>query len=230
MSQGWLWSFVVLAVGTALWFARWSREPKGLPVTAYLLAAAILIWSAIWHAVMALGGAHTKVGDHDVHWGHYADWIVTAPLLGYSLVLTGTYALASKRLDLVAVLTVASVPMIVCGTLADLAHEPTTRYTVYGVGVGVVNLVVIWGPLRMTAARQPAPMAAHFILVARLLTALWLGFTLVWLLGPSGLGILDELTTTVVFVVLSALMKVAWSAVDLGRLRLLADRDQLLVA
>ncbi|MFV2087118.1 bacteriorhodopsin [Micromonospora sp. LOL_021] len=231
MSQWWLWSFVVVALGAVLYFVRWSREPKGVPITVYLLAIVILIWSAIWHAVMALGGAHTTVGDHDVHWGYYADWIVTAPLLGYALIRTGTHALTGKRTDLAALVAVTSVPMIVCGLVGDLALEPTTRYLAYGVGVLalVANFVVIWGPLRRAAIRQPAPMAAHFVPLAALLSALWLGFTLVWLLGHPGLGMVDETTTTAVFVVLTVLMKVVWSALDLRQLRLLADRDHLQV-
>ncbi|MFV2019864.1 bacteriorhodopsin [Micromonospora sp. LOL_023] len=232
VSQWWLWLFVVVASGAVLYFAHWMREPKGVPVTVYLLAIGILIWSAVWHAVMALGGAHTMVGDHDVHWGYYADWMVTAPLLGYALVLVGTHALTGKRTDLVALVAVTSVPMIFCGLVGDLAPNPPTRYLAYGVGVAALaaNFVVIWGPLRRAAAQQPDPMTAHFNQLALLLGALWIGFTLVWLLGPSGLGMLDEPTTTAVFVVLSVLMKVVWSAFDLRRLRSLADRDALHVA
>ncbi|MFY1636031.1 bacteriorhodopsin [Solwaraspora sp. WMMB335] len=231
MSQWWLWSFVVIASGAVLWIVRWIREPKGVPVTAHLLAAVILIWSAIWHAVMALGGAHITTGHHEVHWGYYADWIVTAPLLGYALVLTGTHALTGKRTDLVVLIAVTSVSMVLSGLVGDLALEPTPRYLAYGVGVLALaaNFVVIWGPLRLAAARQPAQMVAHFIPLAGLLSVLWLGFTLAWLLGPSGLGVLDDPTTTAVFVVLSVLMKVVWSVLDLRRLRLLADRDHLQV-
>ncbi|WFE23472.1 bacteriorhodopsin [Solwaraspora sp. WMMD937] len=229
VSQLWLWSFVVVALGAVLYFVRWMREPKGVPVAVYLLAIVILIWSAIWHAVMALGGALTTVGDHAVHWGYYADWIVTAPLLGYALVLVGTHASAGRRTDLVALVVVTSVPMIFCGLVGDLALEPTTRYLAYGVGVLALgaNYVVIWGPLRRAAAQQPDHMRTHFDQLAVLLSALWLGFTLVWLVGPAGLGVFDEPTTTAVFVVLTVLMKIVWSALDLGRLRLFANRDAL---
>ncbi|MCW3820767.1 bacteriorhodopsin [Micromonospora sp. DR5-3] len=232
MSEWWLWSYVILCAATLLLFIRWSRNPKGIPQSEYRGVFVILAWSAIWHVVAALDAGRTNTAEHTLDWTHYADWIVTAPLLVFSLVLTATHAIAEKRVGLVAALIVPTFPMILAGPVAEAMTSTAARFTIYGIGMAALALVLglIWGPLRADAKRQPAPMAAHFIVVALLLSLLWLAFPLVWILGPPGVEIVDEHTSTILFVVLSALMKVGWSIVDVGRLRAMSDRGQLAVA
>ncbi|GAA2220364.1 bacteriorhodopsin [Micromonospora olivasterospora] len=232
MAEWWLWSYVILCAAALLLFVRWSRNPKGIPQSEYLVVFVVLGWSAIWHVVAALDAGRTRAADPIMEWAHYADWIVTAPLLAFSLVLTATHAIAEKRIGLVTALIVPTIPMILAGPVAEAMRSPTARFASYGIGMVALGLVLglIWGPLRADAERQPAPMAAHFIVVALLLSLLWLAFPLVWILGPPGVEILDEDTSAILFVVLSALMKVGWSIVDVGRLRAMSDRGQLAVA
>ncbi|MEO3780159.1 bacteriorhodopsin [Micromonospora sp. B11E3] len=230
MSEWWLWSYVILCAAALLLFVRWSRNPKGIPQSEYRVVFVILAWSAIWHVVAALGAGRADIAGHAMDWTHYADWIVTAPLLVFSLVLTATHAVAEKRTGLVT-LIVSTFPMIITGPIAEVMESTTARFAVYGTGMAALALVLglIWGPLRADAERQPAPMAAHFVIVALLLSLLWLGFPLVWILGPPGVEIVDEDTSTILFVVLSALMKVGWGIIDVGRLRAMFDRGQLAV-
>lgn len=232
MSEWWLQSYVILCAAALLLFIGWSRNPKGVPQSEFRLVFVILAWSAIWHMIAALGAGRADTADHEMDWTHYADWIVTAPLLLFSLVLTATHAIAEKRIGLVAVLIVPTFPMILAGPVAEAMRSTAARFTIYGIGVAALALILglIWGPLRTDAERQPAPMATHFNVVALLLSLLWLAFPLIWILGPPGIEIVDEHTSTILFVVLSALMKVGWSIVDVGRLRAMSDRGQLTVA
>jgi bacteriorhodopsin len=122
--------------------------------------------------------------------------------------------------------------MITCGLLADLQEDRTARYAFYAAGVvallGIFYLVAV--PLRRVALQQPPEMAAVHKEVAVLLAVLWTGYPVIWLLGPSGLGLFGGVTDTALFVLLPILSKVGWSIVDLGRLRGLSERDHLEVA
>lgn len=232
MSTLLLWSYVaVMAAGAAL-FVAWSRDPRGVPRLEYAVATAIPLWSGFWYAVMALGGGQTEVAGQTTYWARYADWLVSTPLLLVALSLTAMHALPKKRWDLVAALVVADVFMITCGLLADLQEDRTARYAFYA--AGVVALLTIFYlvavPLRRVALQQPPEMAAVHKEVAVLLAVLWTGYPVIWLLGPSGVGVFGDSTDTALFVLLPILSKVGWSIVDLGRLRGLASRDRLEVA
>ncbi|MEG3635376.1 bacteriorhodopsin [Micromonospora palythoicola] len=228
----WLWFYVVaMAAGVAL-FSYWRANPKGVPPVEYSIATAIPLWSGFWYVVMAVGGGRIEVADQTTFWARYADWVVTTPLLLVALSLTAMHALPRKRWGLVRALVAADIIMITSGFLADLMESRAGRYGLYAVGVVALLVVfgLIWGPLRATAARQPAPMSRVFTQVALLLSVLWIGYPLIWILGPSGIGQFGETTDTALFVILPILSKVVWSAVDLGLLRRLSDRRLLTVA
>ncbi len=232
MTEVWLWSYVVVMALGAVVFLVWARNPAGVPRVEYVIAAAIPIWSGTWYAVMALGGGQVEVAGQTTYWARYVDWVVTTPLLLVALVLTATHALPRTRWGLMAALVVADVVMVTSGALADLAEDNTWRFSLYGVGwLGLVAvLVLIWGPLRRTAEQQPPAMAKAFREVALLLSLLWVGYPLIWLVGPSGLGLVGETTDTALFVVLPAFSKVVWSLIDLTKLRGLARRGELTIA
>ncbi|HEX6967797.1 MAG TPA: bacteriorhodopsin [Micromonosporaceae bacterium] len=216
-----LWSYVLIMVVGIGWFASWSRDPKDLGRAPYYVAIAILLWSTLCHVVLALGGGRTVVDGHLVDWARYADWAVTAPLLVIALSMTATHALADKRPGTVVVAVLLAVSMIGLGLAADLVTDPLGRYLVYGLGMLalIALFAVIWGPWRAAAARQPEPMPRLYRNVAWSLSALWVAFPLVWVLGPAGLELFGEAANTILFLVLGVLMKVVWSLVDLGQLR-----------
>lgn len=232
MTEVWLWVYVAaMATGVAL-FSRWWRDPRGIPGIEYAVAIAIPAWSGLWYAVMALGGGQVEIAGQTTYWARYVDWIVTTPLLLVALSLTAMHALPRKRWDIVIALVVADVTMIVCGFVADFMTSTTARFALYGLGVVALLVVfgLVWGPLRRIALEQPDSMASLHKEVALLLSVLWVGYPLIWILGPSGLGLFGDTTDTALFVVLPILSKVVWSVVDLGRLRSLADRGQLSIA
>lgn len=228
MSQWWLWSYVALMLGGALWFVGWSRDPKGLPQASYRVVIAILLWSAAWHVVVALGSGETEVDGYVVHWARYGDWVVTVPLLLVALALTATHALPDKRRGLVVVMIVAGVPMILAGLAAELTSQWSRRIAFYALGMLALGVLygVVWGPLRATAKRQPRPMARLYTIAALLLSVLWIAFPAAWILGPAGIGLFDELTDAALILALSALMKLGWSLFDVGRLRVLSGRGE----
>ncbi|MEU4770433.1 bacteriorhodopsin [Micromonospora sp. NPDC023644] len=231
MTEWWLWMYVAAMAGGVVLFTRWRADPRGVPLSEYRVAIAIPLWSGCWYLVMALGGGRTEVAGHTLYWARYVDWVVTAPLLLVALMLTATHSLPGRCWRLMGVLAGANVLVILSGLLADLAADTMLRYTLYAIGVLALLTIygLVWGPLRAHAHRQPERIAAVYTEAALVLSALWAGYPLFWLLGPSGVGLLGSTTTSLLLVVLSILSKVGWSILDLGRLRALSARGELTV-
>ncbi|MEU4566796.1 bacteriorhodopsin [Micromonospora sp. NPDC023956] len=232
MTEWWLWMYIAAMAGGVVLFARWRANPRGVPLSEYRVAIAIPLWSGSWYLVMALGGGRTEVAGHLLYWARYVDWVVTAPLLLVALTLTATHSLPGRCWGLMSALIGTTVVVIISGLAAELTSDANTRYTLYTVGVLAFLAVygLIWGPLHAHVRRQPKEIVEVYREAALLLSALWVGYPLLWLIGPTGVGLIGSSTTSLLFVVLSILSKVGWSIVDLGRLRSLSDRGRLIVA
>lgn len=229
MSGWWQWGYVAAMAAGVLLFLRWSADPKGVPAAEYRVALAVPLWSGVWYAVLALGGGRIDGGDHPVYWARYVDWAVTAPLLLAALTLTATHALPHRHPRLLTALVGANLAMLLCGFLAELATGPWPRYLLFILGALTLLAIfaLIYGPLRAIARRQPSGLYRTYREAALLLGVLWLGYPVIWLLGPSGVGLLGATTDTALFVLLSIASKVGWGALDLARLRELAARGEL---
>ncbi|MFG2102093.1 bacteriorhodopsin [Micromonospora echinaurantiaca] len=231
MTEWWLWMYVAAMAAGAVLFIRWQANPRGVPLSEYRVAIAIPLWSGFWYLIMALGGGRAEVAGHTLYWARYVDWAVTSPLLLVALVLTATHSLPGRRWGLAGALVGTNLVVFLSGVTAELAADATIRYTLFTIGVlaflGIYGLV--WGPLRTHAHRQPEPIAAVYTEAALMLSVLWVGYPLFWMIGPTGLGLISSATTSLLFVLLSILTKVGWSILDLGRLRALSDRGHLTV-
>jgi bacteriorhodopsin len=130
-----------------------------------------------------------------------------------------------KNYTTIAGIMAADAFMIVCGLLADLSETPI-RYVWYGLGVlaFLVVLYLVWVTLRQEAASNPDPrIAGIYNRLAGYLTFFWIGYPLVWLIGPSGLGIVSQSVDTLLFIVLPIFSKVGFSIFDLWQLRGLSE-------
>jgi bacteriorhodopsin len=222
----WLWLYVACMAGGALLFFRWSRQPKGVPHYEYTIAMVIPIWSGLAYTAMALGQGSLIVDGREVYVARYVDWIVTTPLLLWALAST---AMFYRRLDkaLIGGLMFTDAVMILSGLAADLTQDPPIKWFWYSIGCICLAIIlwITWGPLRRIAHDQPHGLGKAYTKAAAYLSLLWLGYPLVWALGPSGLGILDSATDTMLFVFLPILSKVGFSILDLHELRKLGSRE-----
>ena len=218
-----LWIYVALMAGGALLFYSWSRQPKGVPLYEYYIAMFIPVWSGLAYTAMALGQGSIEVAGQTTYYARYIDWVVTTPLLLLSLGLTAMFYMEkSKRpTGLLAVLIGADVVMITTGLLADLSEDPTLRFTWYGIGCVAMGVVlwIIWSALRKIAAASGPEHERTYTRLAGYLTLFWIAYPTVWMLGPSGLGILGQTTDTLLFVILPFFSKVGFSVFDLAALR-----------
>ena len=217
------WLYVAGMAAGVLLFWVWSRDPRGVPLYEYLIALFIPVWSGLAYTAMALGQGQVEIAGQTTYFARYIDWVVTTPLILLALGLTAMFYVPrnERQVSLLAGLVGADVVMILCGLVADLSRTPELRFTWYALGCGalVVVLWVIWGPLRGIASAHGERLARVYDRLALYLTVLWFGYPAVWLLGPSGFGVLDQTADTLLFVVLPFFSKVVFSVIDLASLR-----------
>ena len=212
--------YVASMAAGALLFIAWTRDPKGVPVWEYLVAAFIPIWSGLVYLAMGLGMGTTEVAGQTTYWARYADWIVTTPLLLVALWMTATTRTdKSKHVPTLITLVAADVVMILSGLVGDLS-EGAARYVYFGVGVVALGVIfwTVFVPLRQVA-RHDAEVASAYDKVALFLALFWVGYPLTWILGPSGLGVFGQTLDSVLFVLLPIFSKVGFSIYDLTLLR-----------
>ena len=211
----------------ALLFFVWSRNPKGVHREEYLIASLIPVWSGLAYLVMAFGFGQTEVDGQITYWARYADWIVTTPLLLLALAFTANHRKKKRNGVLIGTVIAADVIMILCGFIGDMVYAPL-RFLFFSVGVLALIVVfyIIWKPFRRIAYSEGKDLGSVYDKVAGYLCAFWLGYPLVWLLGPSGLGILSQTVDTWMFIVLPIFSKVGFSILDLYLLRQLSPTPQ----
>lgn len=214
------WIYVgAMAIG-ALYFISLSNNPRGVPKYEYLVATFIPIWSGLAYMAMALGQGKVEVAGQITHYARYIDWIVTTPLLLLALACTAMYSIA-KDWTLIAALMGTQAIVVVTGLVADLSTTDTARFLWYTCGV-VAFLVVLWGiwmPLRATTRGQGVELSRLYDRLLVYFTVFWISYPITWLIGPSGLGWVNQTVETLLFCVLPFFSKVGFSYLDLNGLR-----------
>lgn len=214
------WAYVVTMALGALYFISLGTNPRGVHQYEYLIATFIPIWSGLAYMAMALDQGKVEVAGQITHYARYIDWIVTTPLLLLSLSLTAMYFIV-KDWILIASLMATQVIVIMSGLVADLSTTDETRFLWYTCGV-VAFLVVLWGiwvPLRAKTRGQGVELSRLYDRLLIYFTVLWISYPITWLIGPSGLGWVNQTIETLLFCVLPFFSKVGFSYLDLNGLR-----------
>jgi bacteriorhodopsin len=220
------WLYVAAMTLGALYFWSLSRNPKGVPQSEYLVAIFIPIWSGLAYMAMALDQGKVEVAGRLVHYARYIDWIVTTPLLLLSLSWTAMQFI-KKDWTLIGFLMSTQVVVITTGLIADLSAQNWVRYLWYICGTAAF-LVVLWGiwvPLRAKARSQGSELATLYQKLTIYFTVLWIGYPVVWIIGPAGFGLVNRDIDTLLFCVLPFFSKVGFSFLDLHGLRGLQNRQ-----
>lgn len=221
------WLYVVgMAIG-ALYFWILSRNPKGVPQYEYLIAIFIPIWSGLVYMAMAISQGKVEVAGQITHYARYIDWIVTTPLLLLALSLTAMQFI-KKDWVLISSLMGTQVIVIVTGLVADLSERSWARYLWYICGVVAFLIVLqgIWGPLRAKSKLQEPALSKLYDRLLIYFTVFWVAYPVVWIIGPSGFGLIGQTTDTALFCLLPFFSKVGFSLLDLQGLRGLSGRRE----
>jgi sensory rhodopsin len=201
--QLWLGT-VGMAVGTLppLYTALTNERRR----TRSLVLAAITGVAALAYLGMALGYGNLTVSGRPLYVLRYVDWVVTTPLM---VLYLGLLCNPSRRIY--AALVAADVVVIASGVAAVVIPGPV-RFASYLVGcVAYVSLLYLLVYTLPRAASFPSPDAAAVFEKLRNLTAmLWTIYPAVWLLGPTGTGLLLPGTESLVVVYLDLISKVGF--------------------
>lgn len=208
-----------MAIG-ALHFWVLSRHPKGVPQHEYLVAIFIPVWSGLAYMGMAIDQGKVEVAGQMTHYARYIDWIVTTPLLLLALSLTAMQFI-KKDWVLISALMGTQIIVVATGLFADLSERDWVRYLWYFCGVAAFLIVLqgIWGPLRQISKLQEPALGILYDRLLVYFTVFWCAYPIVWILGPSGLGVIGQVTETFLFCLLPFFSKVGFSVLDLEGLR-----------
>ncbi|WP_110685185.1 bacteriorhodopsin [Salinicola aestuarinus] len=209
---GWI---AMLAGGVAFW-----AMSRSLPMSEkrHGVAAMSIVFVAFAnYFAMAIGQGDIMVHGKTVFIARYTDWVITTPILLASLAMMATPDLSRVR-TLIGALIVADIYMILTGLVGNLSVAPNNYYW-WGISMVAFLAVLgmIWGPLR-TEANQ-GHTAGEYSKLAMMLTVLWIGYPIVWLIGSSGF---DWITLTVeswLYLVLDVTAKVGFGFVALAAAR-----------
>ncbi len=169
------------------------------------------------YLLMALGGGHLVTGiGRTYYYGRYIDWIVTTPLLLYSLVTSGLQGTGIKRTGMLVGLLGADVYMILTGFVAGLTDRPSLKWSFYACSCAsfLAIYALLFGPYKKLTATGPH--GADFAKKAVVLSAIWLAYPIVFLLGQEGARAWPPIVDAVLFTILDLLAKVAYGLWAVG--------------
>ncbi len=178
----------------------------------YAILGAISSIAMIAYALMALEVGWLSVGDGTVFAPRYIDWILTTPLL---LLFLGLLA-GSDRRELTVVLGVNTVVMVL-GFGAALVTG-LVGYALFAVAsvAYVYLLYLLLGPMTARATEQTTGLTSLFTSLRNLTVILWSVYPVIWLLGPTGVGVLTVTVDIVLITYLDVLTKVGFGLVALN--------------
>jgi bacteriorhodopsin len=197
-------SFFVCAIAACLYLLMAFGQGVGL-----LTEHTILL-----HPTGLIPIAHARLE----YFGRYIDWVFTTPLLLVGLIGVGMRSPtdggteARNRSAMMGAAIGADVLMIVTGVLAALSVNNTHKYVWFAVSCVffLVVLAVVWGPVRTAALAEGGARAALYTRLLLVLTALWVIYPILWILGTEGTAAISLNAEVVVFAAIDLTAKVGF--------------------
>jgi sensory rhodopsin len=160
-------------------------------------------------AYVAMAASSAGLVAVDVVTARYVDWLLATPLIAYFLTLV---AGAPRRTQVLAV--GADAVMIAVGYVATVS----TGVVKWGAFVAssaafAVLIYVLAVSLTRTAADLPPAARGLFQSLRDLTVFLWLGFPILWVLSPAGVGVVTETDHVYMIALLDVATKVGFEAV-----------------
>lgn len=222
----WFWTAAIgMALGSIVfaWMgASGSEEHRGSYVGSFF----VTLIAGTMYLTLALGqGAVTVDEGRVVFYARYLTWTFTTPLLLLGLATVAFAGDLRRNVPLLAGLIGADIYMILTGLVGELSNFPI-KYIWFGVSTVafLAILWLIWGPLQ-AEAKQHSHWSALWQRLAVALTVLWIGYPIVWLLGPAGSALIAPAGQNFGFVSLDLLAKVGWGWLLLSGLEGISRAD-----
>ena len=207
---------VGMALGTAIFAGGLLRTDADIRKY-YATLTAISGIATVAYVVMALGIGSLTVGDRTVFVPRYIDWLLTTPLLLAYLAM-----LVDPDRGLFGKIIAANIVVIVAGFGAALLPG-VERFALFAVGglAFVVLAYLLVGPLTRRSHGQRTE--SLFRGLRNLTVILWAIYPIIWLLGPSGFGLLTNLTNVLLVTYLDLITKVGFGLIALNAAAVLRE-------
>ncbi|WP_066416937.1 bacteriorhodopsin [Halorubrum aethiopicum] len=207
----WAWIGAVgMLAGTvpSLWL--WYRRPS--EARYYATLAGVTGIAAVAYAAMGLGVGNVVTSGGTLPAARYVDWLLTTPLLIAYLALL-------VRADRATIATLIAVDVVViAGGVVAVATIGTVSWAAFAVA-SFAYLGLVYGllvKLPRSAAARADRVRAVFYTLRNITVVLWTLYPVVWLLAPTGFGLLTPATEMLVFVYLDFVSKVGFAIVAVG--------------
>ena len=209
----WAWLGVLtMSAGTVPPLWNWATRSSATGESHagyYATLAGVTGVAALAYLAMALGFGTVATPGGDLPVARYVDWLITTPLL---LLYLGLLARPSRRLlaGLIAVDVV-----IIAGGTAAVVTAGTLSWALFGVAAAAYALLVygLIVALPSSASTEVDRVRAVFGTLRNITVVLWTLYPVVWVLAPTGLGLLTGSTEMLVFVYLDVVSKVGFVVV-----------------
>lgn len=214
----WLWvGLAGMTAGTLPSAYRFLIGSETRDLTAVLTGITGI--ASVAYLLMAMGYGFVSIGGTEIEVVRYIDWLLTTPLM---VLYLGLLARSGKRV-LGALIAVDAV--VVLAGIAATATGGVTRYVLFGLGVaayvGLVWLLMVTLPRR--ASFDSSRVSGTFTTLRNLTVIVWTLYPVVWLLAPTGTGLLLPETEALVLTYLDIVSKVGFVAVALRGMEVLTD-------
>jgi len=221
----WLWlGFGGMMLGTLALLSFWDkfRDEHKYHVILALMVTSI---AAAAYYSMASGQGVMMFGDKTVFFSRYIDWVLTTPLLLLSLIFVAMPDVSDakhsrQRLGLIGAVIFADIAMIATGAIANYSTK-TQDIAVWYIASCLWFLVIIWllfGQVLQHAKAHGAKTEKTYLTLLYLLSAIWIWYPVLWLLGESGYGIVNMSNETAIYAVLDVTAKAVFGVVTLSML------------
>ncbi len=162
------------------------------------LAVAVTSIATVAYYALARDQATATIGGGVMYYGRYLDWLITTPLLLLSLLAIALPSITDtkqirQRIGLVSAVVFADIMMIVTGAFADLSTK-TFDVTVWYIASCLWFLVIaylMYGSVKRQAYANSQKMGDIYSQLLLFLSAVWVLYPIVWVLGSTGYQIID---------------------------------------
>ncbi|MFB6101019.1 MAG: bacteriorhodopsin [Haloplanus sp.] len=184
----------------------------------YLVLAGVTGVAAVAYALMALGIGAITVSGRVVSVPRYVDWLITTPLILLFLSMLGRTGRGSLLR-----LVVADIALLVLGGVAVAIAGPL-RWLAFLGGVAAFGVLVydLYDRIPRLATFSNERARILFITLRNLTIALWTLYPIVWVLAPSGIGLLTRDMAMLVVAYLDLISKAAFVALAVDGMDALA--------
>lgn len=172
----------------------------------YLVLIGVTGVAAVAYTLMSFRIGDIGVSGRVVSLPRYVDWLITTPLILLFLAMLGNTGRGSLGR-----LFVADITLLVLGAVAVAIPSPI-RWLAFAAGLAAFGVLVyeLYVRIPRLASFTNERTRTLFVTLRNLTIALWTVYPLVWVLAPSGIGLLTRDMTMLVIAYLDLISKSAF--------------------